>query len=97
MALYSRKPGTAPEEELPAGIADLAPQQQQMVKAQIRQLRQIEDPARLGEILEQIGQQKANAPPEFGAAIGLVEQWLRDRIRTLGETSAATGGEGGGR
>ena len=67
-----------------------------MVKMQIRQLRQIEDPARLGEILEQIGQQKANAPPEFGAAIGLVEQWLRDRIQQLSEPAGAAG-EGGAR
>ncbi len=97
VALYTRKAGTAAEQDLPAGIADLAPQQQQMVKAQIRQLRQIDDPGRLGEILEQIGQQKANAPPEFGAAIGLVEQWLRERIQALSQPAAAAAGEGGAR
>ncbi len=65
-----------------------------MVEQQIRQLRQIDDPARLEQILAQIAQQKAAAPPEFAGAIGIVEEWLRQRVQQLGE-GAGDGDEGG--
>ena len=50
VASYNRKAGTAAE-EIPAELAALPPQVQQQVMAQIRQIRQIEDPAMLEQML----------------------------------------------
>ncbi|MDH3285782.1 MAG: insulinase family protein, partial [Acidobacteriota bacterium] len=94
VAHYLRKAGASAEEELP-GLAELEPQQQQMIKNQIRQLKQVEDPAQLDGILAQVSQQKSAAPPEFKKAIGVMESWIKNRIEELNAAGgdAAEGGE----
>ena len=79
VAIYLRQEG-AVAEEFPQAVGKLSPEQQEMVKGQIRQLRQIQDPAQLEQILGQIQQQKGAAPPEFQPAIEVLEQYVRDRI-----------------
>ncbi len=88
VALFSRQAG-ASAEAFPAALESLTPEQQEAVKAQIRQLRQIEDPAQLERILERIVEQKADAPPEFLPAVEVIEQFVRNRIVELTEASAA--------
>jgi predicted Zn-dependent peptidase len=87
VAQYDRLAG-AVAEVWPEAISQLSTEQQEMVKTQIRQLRQIQDPAQLEQILEQIQQQKGAAPADFQPAIGVLEQFVRDRIEDL----AGTGG-----
>ncbi|RMG42391.1 MAG: insulinase family protein [Acidobacteria bacterium] len=89
VALYYRKPGSAADQP-PEGLADLPPQQQQMVKMQLRQLKQIEDPDKLRQILEQMRQRKDQMPPEFAPAMRVMERWIEGRIEQL---DAAKGGE----
>jgi predicted Zn-dependent peptidase len=89
VAVYSRKAG-ADGEEWPAEMGALPPEQQQRVKAQIRQLAQVQDPAQLGAILEQLRERRSGAPPEARAAMTVVERWLESRIEKLGQ--ATTGG-----
>ena len=86
VAHYDRLAGSVAE-EWPEAISQLPAEQQEMVKTQIRQLRQIQDPAQLEQILGQIGQQKSAAPPEFQPAIEALEQFVRDRIEDLAGAS----------
>jgi predicted Zn-dependent peptidase len=85
---YSRKEGAAAE-DFPPELAELPGDQQQMVKQQLRQLRQIQDPGQLQQILAQIEQQKGAAPPQFVKGIEIMEKWIRERIEEL----SAQGGE----
>jgi predicted Zn-dependent peptidase len=87
VALYARRSG-AGAEEWPAEMGALSPEQQQRVKAQIRQLGQVQDKARLGTILEQLRQRKGDAPPDARAAMTVVERWLESRIEALGKAAA---------
>ncbi|RMF21189.1 MAG: insulinase family protein, partial [Deltaproteobacteria bacterium] len=90
VALYYRKPGTQAE-ELPEGLAELPPQQQQMLKMQLRRLRQIDDPAQLEQMLAQMEQRKGQMPPEFAKAMQVMQKWIRERIEQL--KAASKGGE----
>ena len=84
VAHYYRKEG-AVEEEFPPGLAELPEQQQAMVKQQLRQLRQVEDPEKLQTVLAQIEQQKASVPPQFAKGIELVVNWIQARIQELSQ------------
>lgn len=84
VAHYYRKEG-AVEEEFPPGLAELPEQQQAMVKQQLRQLRQVEDPEELQTVLTQIEQQKASVPPQFVKGIELVVNWIQARIQELSQ------------
>ncbi len=84
VAHYYRKEG-AVEEEFPPGLAELPEQQQAMVKQQLRQLRQVEDPEKLQTVLAQIEQQKASVPPQFAKGIELVVSWIQARIQELSQ------------
>ena len=86
VAKYTRLAG-AVAEVWPEAISSLPSEQQEMVKGQIRQLRQVQDPTQLEQILGQIQQQKGAAPPEFQPAIEVLEQYVRDRIDELAATS----------
>jgi predicted Zn-dependent peptidase len=89
VAIYERLAG-ADAEQWPAGVEELEGQIQMIVKAQIRQLRQVTDVAQLEALAVQLEQQKASAPPEFKVIVPIMEQFLSDRIAEL---SAADGGE----
>ena len=89
VATYTRLEG-AEAEQWPAGVDELDGQIQMIVKAQIRQLRQVTDVEQLKALAAQLEQQKASAPPEFKVVIPIMEQFLSDRIAEL---SAADGGE----
>jgi predicted Zn-dependent peptidase len=82
VAHYYRKEGAAAE-EFPPAVAELPAEQQQMVKQQIRQLGQVQDPAQLQQFLTQIEQQKGAVPPQFVKGIEIVEDWIRARIQEL--------------
>ncbi len=56
-----------------------------MVKQQLRQLRQVEDPEKLQTVLAQIEQQKASVPPQFAKGIELVVNWIQARIQELSQ------------
>jgi predicted Zn-dependent peptidase len=94
VAIYNRKAGSQ-EEEWPPELAGLPAEQQQMVKSQLRQLKQVSDPAQLQGILGQIQQQKSAVPAEMQQAIGMVEKWIENRINELEEQGAAADAEGG--
>lgn len=82
VALYHRKAGSVAE-SWPAGMADLDPQQQQMAKAQIGQLRAIQDPDQLRAILADVQIQKGQAPPQYQGAIAVMEEWIQNRVLEL--------------
>jgi predicted Zn-dependent peptidase len=84
VAHYYRKEGAA-EEEFPPEMAELSDEQQEMVKQQLRQLRQIQDPAQLQAFLAQVEQQKGSVPPQFVKGIEVVENWIRARLLELSE------------
>jgi predicted Zn-dependent peptidase len=95
VAVYNRKAGSQTE-EWPPELAALPGQQQEMIKTQLRQLRQVEDPAMLEQILGRIQQQKGQMPEEMQKGIGLIERWIENRIKELGEAGdAAAPAEGG--
>ena len=84
VAHYLRKSGTtAPD--LPDGVADLPAQQQQFIKQQIAQLRKIDDPAKLEEILGRVEEQKGQMPAEFAKGFEIMIKWIRGRIDELSE------------
>jgi len=87
VAAYFRKAG-ADAEQWPEEMTALPPEQQQRVKAQIGQLKQMKDPAQLGAILEQLRQRKSGAPAEAQKAMGVIERWLESRIEELGKPAA---------
>jgi predicted Zn-dependent peptidase len=86
VAIYNRKAGAAAE-EWPPELADLPSEQQQMVKTQLRQLKQVTDPAMLQQILGQIEQQKNSIPPQMRQGVELIEDWIQNRIRELEQPS----------
>ncbi len=90
VAVYHRLAGAAAE-EFPPEVADLPPQQQEMIKGQIRQLRQIKDVTKLQQVLEQVRQQAGTAPEQFKPLIKIMEDFLADRIQEL--SSQDKGGE----
>ncbi len=90
VALYHRKAGTQAE-ELPPELAELPDQMRQMVQMQLKQVRQIEDPAQIEKLLEQMEGQKANAPPQLQKVMPLMERAFQERLEEL---KAKEGGEG---
>ncbi|HXV77068.1 MAG TPA: pitrilysin family protein, partial [Candidatus Polarisedimenticolaceae bacterium] len=92
VAVYYRKEG-AEAEQWPPALAQLPADQQQMVKAQLRQVQQVDDPERLQGILGQIQQQKAAMPPQMLPAVEIIEQFIQQRIEEL--TAAGAAPEGG--
>jgi predicted Zn-dependent peptidase len=89
VAIYHRKAGTEAE-TFPPEVAELPAQAQQMVKQRIRQLREVDDPVQLQQMLERMGQMKGQAPPEAAKPISILESWIKQRLAEL----AAEGGEG---
>ena len=71
VASYNRKSGTAAE-EIPAELAGLPAAMQQQVMAQIREIRQVEDPAMLEQVLSGLEQQGAQVPPEMKPALDAI-------------------------
>ena len=82
VAIYRRLEGTRAE-PLPTELADLPPEVQQQVQAQLEQIRGMEDTEMLESILVQIEQQKSQAPPPFQKVFPLIERTVRERLAAL--------------
>ena len=91
VATYRRKAGTEAE-EIPAELAGLPAPMQQQVLSQIRQIRQIEDPAVLEKLLAGIEQQRAQIPPEMKAMADAIEKAAREQLEKLKSRGNAGGG-----
>lgn len=91
VAVYTRKAGTAAEAP-PPELAALPPEVQGQVKQQIQQIRQVDDPARLEGLLQQLAAQKGGAPPQFKPVMDLLEKVARERLEQL--KAAGAGGDG---
>ena len=91
VASYNRKAGSAAE-EIPAEVAALPEQVQQQVMAQIRQIRQVEDPAMLEQALAGIEQQRAQIPPEMKPMADAIENAMREQLEKLKSGGNAGGG-----
>jgi predicted Zn-dependent peptidase len=93
VAIYKRKAGSQAG-AFPPEVAELPPEAQQMVKQRIRQLREVDDPAQLGQTLERMSAMKGQAPPEAAKPIEILVKWLEQRIAELqGGSATAEGGE----
>ncbi len=86
VALYYRQDG--PVAEIPAEFAGLAPDQLQMVQAQVTELEKIEDPGQLEEILAGMSAQKDAVPEEFKGVVTALETWVHNRITELKDANA---------
>ncbi len=95
VATYNRKAGAAAE-EIPAELAGLPAAVRQQVLAQIRQIRQIEDPAMLEQALAGIEQQRAEIPPEMKPMADAIERAAREQLEKLKSHDDAGGAEGEG-
>ncbi len=91
VASYQRKAGTAAE-EIPAELAGLPPEMQQQVLSQLRQIRQIEDPAMLEQLLAGVEQQAGQVPPEVKPALDAIVKAAREQLEKLKSRSSAGGG-----
>ena len=91
VASYNRKAGTAAE-EIPAELAGMPAQAQQQVMAQIREIRQVEDPAKLEQLLAGIEQQRAQIPPEMKPFADAIEKAAREQLEKLKSRGNAGGG-----
>ena len=91
VASYNRKPGTAAE-EIPTELAGMPAPMQQQVMAQIRQIRQVEDPAMLEQILSGLEQQGAQVPPEMKPALDAIARAAREQLERLKSRGSAGGG-----
>ena len=91
VASYNRKAGTAAE-EIPAEVAGMPAAVQQQVMAQIRQIRLIEDPALLEQLLGGIDQQRAQIPPEMKPMADAIEAAAREQLEKLKSRGNAGGG-----
>jgi len=93
VAIYERKAGSQAE-EWPKGLAALPAEMQQMVKAQLRQIKAVDDAAKLQEILGQVQQQKGAMPPQMLPAVEVIEEYIQNRIEELGQAGSdeAAGG-----
>jgi len=80
---YFRNAGAVEDPELEA----LSGQPKMMAKQAITQIEQTTDPAEIQEMLAQIQTMKGQAPPEFQAALDLIENRAQNRLTELaGET-----------
>ncbi len=91
VASYNRKAGTAAE-EIPAELAGMPAPMQQQVMAQIRQVREVEDPAMLEQILSGLEQQGAQVPPEMKPALDAIAKAAREQLEKLKSRGSAGGG-----
>ena len=91
VASYKRKAGSAAE-EIPAEVAALPAEVQQQVMAQIRQIRQIQDPAMLEQALAGIEQQRAQIPAEMKPMADAIENAMREQLEKLKSGGNAGGG-----
>jgi len=91
VASYNRKAGSAGE-EIPAEVAALPAEVQQQVMAQIRQIRQIQDPAMLEQALAGIEQQRAQIPAEMKPMADAIENAMREQLEKLKSGGNAGGG-----
>lgn len=91
VASYNRKAGSAAE-EIPAEVAALPAEVQQQVMAQIRQIRQIQDPAMLEQALVGIEQQRAQIPAEMKPMADAIENAMREQLEKLKSGGNAGGG-----
>jgi predicted Zn-dependent peptidase len=87
VATYNRKAGTA-SEPMPPELEGLPPEAQQGIRAQLKQLRSISDPGQLEQIVGQLEQRKASAPPEMQKVIDLMERTARERLAELRAAAA---------
>jgi predicted Zn-dependent peptidase len=90
VATYLRKAGTEAE-PVPPELEGLPDQVKQGIMAQIKQIRALDDPAQLEQVLTSIGQQKASVPPEMSQAVELVERAARERLEELRAASSEEG------
>ena len=67
-------------------------QAQQQVMAQIREIRQVEDPAKLEQLLAGIEQQRAQIPPEMKPFADAIEKAAREQLEKLKSRGNAGGG-----
>ena len=91
VASYNRKAGSAAE-EIPAELAGMPAPMQQQVMSQIRQIRQIEDPAMLEEALAGMEQARAQIPPEMKPMADAIEKAAREQLEKLKSRASAGGG-----
>ena len=86
VGLYYREEGSVAE-SFPPGVAELPAEMQGPIQQQIRQLRQVDDPAQLEQIRAQIEAQKGQVPPEMQPAMEILLEVVQERI---GEVSGST-------
>ena len=91
VASYNRKAGTAAE-EIPEELAGLPAPMQQQAMSQIRQIRTIEDPAMLEQVLAGIAQQREQIPPEMTPLVDAIEKAAREQLEKLQSRANAGGG-----
>jgi predicted Zn-dependent peptidase len=82
VGLYHRKAGTAAE-ELPPEVAALPAEAQVRVKAQISQLRGVEDPAQMEQIVATLEGQRGEVPEPMRAAFEVVLKVAQERLAEL--------------
>ena len=85
VAVYTRKSGTAAE-PVPPELAGLSPQARQAVTAQLAQIRSLDDPKQLEQVLAQLEQQKGQVPDAMKPAFDLIEKTARARLAELQTT-----------
>jgi len=84
VAIYTRLAGLEPEDpELLALGAEIGPQMKDMVKRQLEQLKQINDPGRLQMIVSQMETQRSQVPPQMAKAFDYMLGKVRERIAEL--------------
>lgn len=84
VAHYYRKSGSTAE-PVPAELEGLPAPVQQRIMAQVKQLRTLDDRAKLQEALAQIEAQKAAVPPGFQKALEYVAAEVSKRLAALGQ------------
>jgi predicted Zn-dependent peptidase len=95
---FTRKAGAAPQDpEIAALPAEVRP----MVQAQLAQLKQMQDPAKLEQALARMEQMAGQVPPKIKPAMDLLQKKIRERIDELrkgteGGKQKPAGGAGGG-
>ena len=82
VATYARKVGSVAE-AVPPELAGLPEPMKNGVLAQLKQIRAIEDPGELEQVLGMVEQQKAAVPPEMKPVVDLVERTARERLEEL--------------
>jgi len=87
---YLRKAGSAPEDP---ELAALPAEVKGMVKQQLAQIMNIEDPAKLGEILSRMQQMAGQVPPQMKPAMEYMQKKIQQRMDELSASQPADAGE----